>query len=366
MNKIILENSQLSLVPAWILYLLKAGTAAPSPDNSQPWRFVWDGDKLELRLDETLKMSELGSDHPVIGLAMGTVIENMMQAAVAAGLPANALHILPDNDPNVFLRVQDSADYKELVFSENLPLFKRHTNRLPFYNEPLESSFSDKLHDLQSGEVDIALFQDRDDIAKIADFIKRASQARFQNEQIHKWFAASLRFTKSEVEEGDGLDIDTLALPPGGRWLLKLIADWSRMSLLNRFGAYKIFASIEASSFQECGAVVAVSGNWDTPGDSVLCGRVVERVWIALNQSGYAVHPYFVLSDQLYRLNKGLLPDSQQPSVKKLADEAVAFFNLKQKSLVMLLRVGKPKGDSKQSLRVPLTKKISINKNAEQ
>lgn len=365
MNAIILENSQVSRVPAWVLYLVKAGTAAPSPDNSQPWRFVWDGEKLELRFDETLNPVELGFDHPVMGLAMGAAIENMVQAAVASGLPANALQILPENDPNVFLRIEDSADYEELVFSENLPLFKRHTNRSPFYDEPLESSLLEKLHELQTGEVDIALFQDRDDIAKIADFIKLASQARFQNEQIHKWFAASLRFTSNEVEKGDGLDVDTLALPPGGRWLLKLIADWSRMSLLNGLGAYKFLASIEASSFQECGGIVAVYGNWNTPGDSALCGRAVERAWIALNQSGYAVHPYFVLPDQLYRLDKGLLPGSLLPPVKSLGNEVAAFFNLKQKSLVMLLRVGRPKGYSKQSLRVPLTKKISINTNSE-
>ena len=350
------SNNTVSL-PDWISFLIQAARSAPSADNSQPWHFFWDGKTLDLCLD---KLLSLGAEHPAIGLSMGCAIENIIQAAHSVGIQDEALQLFPEN--NIYLRVDASSVADNLVVNKDLALFARHTNRNPFHSEKLSSDLVQKLGKQTLKGVEIDFFENKDDIAKISTFINQASQARFQNEQIHKWFADSLRFTKQEVDKGDGLDLATLALPPGGRLLLKLIAAWSRMKKLNSIGAYKLFASIEAASFTKCGSIIALYGNWDTPENSVSCGRVMQRTWVTLNENGYAVQPYFVLSDQLYRLKKGLLPDNLLAEVKELNQDASSFFNSKDKQLLMLLRVGKPLRKPEKSLRLQLSEILSIHK----
>src|SRR5689334_3439847 len=80
-------------VAEWVRFLVAAGRQAPSADNSQPWRFVWDGERLSLRLDAVRAQQGLGSDHPANLMAIGAVIENLAQAAEAIGLPSEALHL---------------------------------------------------------------------------------------------------------------------------------------------------------------------------------------------------------------------------------------------------------------------------------
>ena len=351
------NTKELASIPTWVTLIIKAGRAAPSADNSQPWHFFWGAGKLELRLGKAKNIMALGIDHPAIGLSMGCAVENMIQAALYSGVPDDAIQLFPED--NVYLRIENFNAENDFAQNEELALFARHTNRHPFKPEQISAELEKKITNLQLDGVEIKAFQDKGDIAKIASLINKASQARFQNEQIHQWFVDSLRFTKQQAEQGDGLDLATLALPPGGSWLLKLIAAWSRMKMLNRLGMYKLLAQIEAASFKKCGSIIAIYGDWDSVEASVESGRMMQRTWVTLNENGYAVQPFFVLSDQLYRLQKGLLPAELISQVKGLSAEATSFFNRDDKQLLMLLRVGKPVLEAEKSLRMPLSEILS-------
>lgn len=338
--------------PHWVMHIIKAGRSAPSADNSQPWLFFWDGDRLDLRLNHLKNIFSLGAENPAISLSMGCIIENILQTAQSLGVPDQAMQLFPEE--KIYLRIDASCIHSDLVVNENPALFIRHTNRKPYALDQLNSTIIDRINKQTLEKVEIGFFQKKGDIKQVARFINKASRARFQNEQIHKWFADSLRFNEKEAARGDGLDLATLALPLGGSLLLRLISSWKRMKLLNSLGANKLFASIEAASMTKCGAIVAIYGNWDTLENAITCGRVMQRIWIILNDHDYAVQPYFVLSDQLFRLENGTLPDKLIPEVKALNDEVNLFFKLKDKQLLMLLRVGKPLGKAKKSERLQL------------
>ena len=63
-------------------YLADAGQRAPSADNSQPWIFTLEDQNLRLFIDlEKIKPSCFNVNHPAILLALGAVIENILQAA---------------------------------------------------------------------------------------------------------------------------------------------------------------------------------------------------------------------------------------------------------------------------------------------
>jgi len=189
---------------------------------------------------------------------------------------------------------------------------------------------------------------------KIATLVRIASQVRFQTREIHEWFSASLRFTEIEVARGDGLDVATFDLPPGGRVFMRwLMSDWRNMALLNRIGGYRMMAGIEAASMTKAGAIIAILGS-ETLSGALDAGRLMERIWIKLNQSGLAVQPYYVVSDQLTRLTEGKVPDRLRHHVERLRDEVSSTLSLPPHArLHMLLRVGKPMRVPIRSRRIP-------------
>ena len=74
-------------LPEAVRLLAEAGRAAPSADNSQPWRFRW-GKTFDVRFRQATGEHELlPAEHPATQIALGAVIENLAQAAGAIGLP---------------------------------------------------------------------------------------------------------------------------------------------------------------------------------------------------------------------------------------------------------------------------------------
>jgi hypothetical protein len=195
----------------------------------------------------------------------------------------------------------------------------------------------------------------------MAKLVRDASAARFQTEEIHRWLGRSLRFTPAEVERGDGLDVATLMLPPGAMALLRFSLDWPRMAAMNRLGAYKLFAGLEAAMLTRSAALVAVVGPAEQCGDILAAGRLMERLWIALNAAGLAVHPYFVLTDQLYRLRSNRVPAELRPAVEAIAGDVAALLGSSESTIWMLLRVGHPKvANPVRSRRLPIEATLTI------
>lgn len=348
------------VVPDWVSFLVRAGQCAPSADNSQPWRFMWDGHVLSVAVDDERGKAGLGSTHPANRMAMGAVIENLAQAAMALGLPTEALRVSPDNEGPLAQISRESPTATPVEIS-NLALDQRHTNRGRFKTIPLEPEMLTRLSAMTEGPARTLIIAEPEGRKKLTALVRDASEVRFQTEDIHRWLAQSLRFTPEEVARGEGLDVATLLLPPGAIGLLKLSLDWRRMAMLNRFGAFKLFAILEAAMLRYCGAFIAVLGPPEEPGVEVAAGRLMERLWIDLNARGCAVHPYYVLSDQLYRLRAGLVAAPFQVQVATITAHTAELLQSKDETIFMLLRVGIPKiADPVRSRRLPVESVLTL------
>ena len=330
-------------IPEWVTLLVLAGQKAPSADNSQPWRFVWDGKSLSVCLDPIRAGKGLGLNHPANLMAIGAVIENLAQAAANIGLPADAINIRSERRDDSFATITLDTPIDLPATELKSGLFGRHTNRGPFQRTSLPQSSIDQFASMTEGPLRTVVVSDPDSHKRLSAMLRDASEVRFQTEEIHRWLGASLRFTPDEIDRGDGLDVATLLLPPGAGGLLKLSLDWRRMSILNRFGAYKLFAFLEASMLRHAGALILVVGPPQGGGAEVAAGRLLERLWIALNDSGLAVHPYYVLSDQLYRLRAGLLASQFRKPIIDLSNRVTSFLGGGDETIFMLFRVGVPK-----------------------
>ena len=101
-------------------------------------------------------------------------------------------------------------------------------------------------------------------------------------------------------------------------------------------------------------AVVAIIGTTDRQG-TIDAGRLLGRVWSHLNSRGIAVHPYYVVADQLARLREGTVPAKLVPQAERIRNESARLFGLgPDETLHMLLRIGYPTREAPSSRRLPL------------
>lgn len=344
------------IVAESVNYCARAAAHAPSADNTQPWRLRWDGEQLTLCAREPAP-GALGfpAQHPAVQIALGAAAENLLQAA--AGIDQAQPILMSDvglMDQVAAIRVTPTAAPPR----GDAALFLRHTNRFPYKREPVPEEVRVWLRAQAEGDALVVVLDQPKEIRALGDLTRRASEVRFQTREIHEWLAASFRFTPEQVAQGDGLDIATLPLPPGGGYLLRFISEWRRMALLNRLGAYKAFAKLEEQPVAQAPLLVAIVGRPGVIGARA-AGRLMQRVWIELNRRGLAVQPGYVIPDQVQRLAQGQVPAPFTAAITQVARELSDILPLQEHALHMLLRVGYATREVTRSRRLPLAQVLA-------
>lgn len=329
---------------------LEAARAAPSADNSQPWQLRWDGARLSVHYRPHPGIDPFGPGGHATLIGVGAVAENLCQA-----IAPNASQPMPGN-------LATGSPYFSLPLPEHdrpateagLPLFNRHTNRFPYGQRTFSSASMDGLAAMAQSParlVPLAAAADREAFSTVA---KVCCQARFCNQELHEWLMGSLRFTEEDAARGDGLDVATLHLPPGGASFMQAIRPWQWMAALNRLGIFRLMALTEIQPLRKASLILCVVGS-DTPAGAFAAGRLMERAWIHLNQMGWAVHPYYVVADQQTRLTNGRLPDAWREPVSQALADLPPLLNLgTDERLHIALRVGWPTKQVRRSRRLPV------------
>lgn len=341
----------LGLLTSEVAFLIEAAGSAPSADNSQPWCFEWDGQTLTARVR---RRGGFPADYHATTLALGMATENLVLAMHSLGLDMSSWFFGPPGADGVFARGRVTGQSALPEFKGVPPWKQRHTNRLP-YRPDIDSDVAAKLETYSVGKVGVRMIIGPG-IRQAADWVRKASEVRFQTREVNEWFAASLRYGESPKDLASGLHVDTLALPPGGVSLLKLISDWGRLQWLNRLWAYKLFSAIEAANFQKAPLVVAIIG----PSDHAAAfdaGRCLQRVWLRVTQLDLSAHPYYVVADLLHRLESNSVPEQCVKQSLALQDRIRVEYG-HENTLHCLLRVGKAVGKIRVSGRLPLNEII--------
>lgn len=338
-------------LPPLVAYLVEAAGCAPSADNSQPWCFEWNGEALTGR---AIQRGGFPVDYHATVMALGAAAENLISAANSLGLDLSSWVFHVPKPDRVFFRGRIQEQVTISGFPKN-PIWKqRHTNRLPYADE-INSQVLPELEACNVGQSSVSVITGTD-IKAVAVWVKQASEIRFQTREVNDWFAASLRYGGSPQEMLEGLNVKTLALPPGGVGLLKLMSNWNRMKWLNRFKTYKLFASIEAINFQKTPLVIAITG---TPEKSSVfdAGRCLQKVWLRITELGLSAHPYYVVADLLGRIESDDVPLQCMQQARGLKIQVHEKFG-NDRTLHCLMRVGKPEGKIEFSGRLPIDKII--------
>lgn len=339
---------------SFISQLAAVGALAPSADNCQPWELRWTGQALELayaaRHPDT---NVFGADSHATLLGIGAVAENLQAALAANGV--DAAWQWGDGQPYGALALPALP----AAFTAPPGPLLRHTNRLPFARTALAPQLLERAGAAREGGARVAVLADAAQKRRLVRLVRLCSEARFCNRDLHRWLFGSLRHTAQEVAEGDGLDIASLGLPPGGKGMLGLISDWGRMAALNRVGAYKLLALSEVGLIAAAPALLCLTGARGRRA-TLDAGRLLARVWTELNVAGVAVQPYYVVTDQLERLHGGTLAPGFEQRVGALERELHQLLGLAPDQMLhMILRIGYPKAQPVRSRRLPLERVFS-------
>lgn len=335
--------------------LLADAIRAPSADNSQPWRFEWTGSELSIRHREPPGPDPFGPGGHAVLLAIGHVTANITQFLDAARV---AHQLAWARDP------QQGTPYATVTFADALPAVAtsaapwpsntRHTNRFPYQQSPIPPDARRTIAAAAQDAARVVLIDTPGPRSELASIIERCSAARFCTRELHEWLAASLRYSPEAAARGDGLDIETLHLPPGGAAFLRMTRDWSVMAKLNRLGIYRVLAAGETKLVHKAPALACIVGASD-PAGVLAAGRLLARVWSGLNAMGLAVHPYYVVTDQQRRLEANRVPVDWRDAVGTTLARLPALLGLgNDERLHLILRVGRATVEPKRSRRLPL------------
>ena len=343
------------MLPDAVRLLVEAGRQAPSADNSQPWRMVWDGRRLSLAYREPAHGSLFQQHDIATRLAMGAATENIMQLSEPLGLSRETAASATETLDASYLSVSVPPETRVASELRHHPVFGRHTNRFAFRADRLPDVICDEIERASERSARVKVLVEDREREEAAALVRVASEVRFRMRRVHEWFMSTLRFTPDDVNRGDGLDVRTLHLPPGGPMLLRAVRDWRRMELLNRIGAYRAFARIEAHPLRSAPAIVAIQAKRDLDG-ALAGGQLMERVWSMLNSRGVAVHPYYVVPDILDRIERHEdLPARFGPEIAGFPDNVRGFFGVAPgNALYMLLRIGYPTRSPVRARRRPV------------
>lgn len=341
--------------------ILGVAVNAPSGENSQPWRFEVEGNKINIfnlpERDQSLyNFGQKGSL-----VAHGALIENISIIAPIFGFSVK-IDLLPDDkNPNfiAIINLDELSLNQKKEESLHSCIIKRATNRKLYKKTPLSDDQLRYLKNVENeiGEGEIIFIQDFEKMKDIASACSVNEQVMFGNKFIHNFFFEHINWTeKEEVEKRLGFYIKTLELPPPVQVALRLFKHWSVMNLLNKFGLNKIIAKGNAVNYANASAMIAFTVKNNTSRDFIIGGRLMQRLWLKVTEIGMSAQPmagmiFFMQAIIGGETNK--FSSSQIELIKNSYKKVKNVFGINNDMPVMILRIGYGGEPSARSSKKP-------------
>lgn len=277
--------------------ILSAGVAAPSADNSQPWRFAWDGEDLDVRIDADRSGRVSDTRYVLSDLAAGACVENMIVRARSLGYVAD-LQTFPQPDDELWVaRIRWRHDPGP-VEAEPLAgaIEQRHTNRSFPWRGPITARTQARL-DAQAERIPgQRLYWPRTSRERKAalDLIKQAEALRFKSPALHAELFSSIRFPAGWRDASEeGLAPGSLAVEPPLRPVFQAMRRPTVMAALNRLGAASVLGMRSAwLPIRLSPGLCLIVAPSTSRSDVFAGGRALQRVWLQATLEGLAVQPY--------------------------------------------------------------------------
>ena len=174
-------------------FALRYAVLAPSNHNTQPWRFIVNGDSVQVCADRMRALPVVDPFDRELLISCGAALFNLRVALSRLGL-AYAITLFPsDADADIVALVRVSRDGHR---DRNLPelfaaLTARVTTRAPFIGEPVPAAVQRKLIDACDAEGAIArCVERRGEREALAQLIADADHAQFADPRFRRELAS--------------------------------------------------------------------------------------------------------------------------------------------------------------------------------
>ena len=268
--------------------IVHAATRAPSGGNVQPWTITTTSGSVRLTLDRD-RTSGLDVAYRGSHVALGAALYNARSAAAYHGVLGDVtVETLGDS---VDIVVELGAGTDPDLAKSYPALLSRSTNRT--VGSPREVS-PEVLADLATASlpegVRVALVTDRSSIQQIAEIIAESDRIRYLTKSLHTEMISELRWP-GQPDPDTGIEVAALALDSTDLVkldvsrrsdVMELLGDWDAGIALGEDSYDRIVSSSAV-------AVSIVDGNAAI--DFVRGGAGTQRLWIAAESHGLAVHP---------------------------------------------------------------------------
>ncbi len=213
-----------------ITNILTAAAAAPSGDNSQPWRFVVQGKSIEFHYIPERDNAILNYEEGGTLIALGAAIQNAELEALAQGYTPHTTF----RESGVCVAVMEFKEGGRLD-NTSAPLqesiLKRHTNRKAYkkilLSQEARSAILNPLISETAG-LELSIVDSRESMQLISRALTTMEETALGNESLHELFFGDILWSAEENRAGkQGLYIKTLELPPPAQAMFRLLKHWS-------------------------------------------------------------------------------------------------------------------------------------------
>ena len=287
---------------------------APSGDNVQPWRFVWNGENLTIVFRPALARHVLDAGSSASTIALGCLLESLCIASSVHGLSAHFTFSGLPAEEGPCAEMHFVAEGKPSdALAGALPM--RTTDRRLYRQGPIPTKEI----------VEIWNAFDRKDMTTVGwassiagdllDFIVSAESLVGTHSSIFTDTLPWIRFGREEiVRTRDGMPwrgtgVGALEYP--ALYLMRLFP--RSFQLFKRTGMGAMQAARVRKLLHSSAGLLCLSTSEDGSAGLVSIGRLSMRLWLRLSQSGYGVQPLTISSLLMYNAKRGMLdPETER------------------------------------------------------
>lgn len=344
-NRIALGSNAERLDREVVEALVKAGGAAPSGGNAQPWRWAY-GRRLLLLLRDGWDRTFLDFGGRGSCAAAGAAAENVLLTASLMNLHCTWLPFpLGESHACVAAFALRSANVRQSLSDQELAkrVFERHTNRGLLLREPIENSVLTRLTEAAASvaSAQVKFVSEEDKLVRIAQLLGEAQQLQLQHPEGHAQLVDEVRWGDIDPEpETTGIPIDALELSPLDRAGLEICRDWRVLEANREWGGGRGLRRLAEKAVQSAGALGLVHVPSAGLRDFLAGGRAMQRTWLAATADGIGFHPMAALPYMAERVRGGgreSLPAAMAQRIEELWNSCCREFGLPSHTCAALL-----------------------------
>jgi Nitroreductase family len=182
-------------------FAVRYAMLAPSSHNTQPWRFIINGDELLVCADRTRSLANIDPFDRELIISCGAALLNLRVALAYFGVPVEITTFPQSSDPDIVARVVFPTSGPMLRDLADLfnAITKRTTNRGPFGGEDVPAAIAERLKSAAASEgVHVTFVQGLAQRQRLATLIAKADRRQFDDPRFRRELASWIHPSRSD------------------------------------------------------------------------------------------------------------------------------------------------------------------------